>query len=211
MIFTHQSMTITLKQIKTTRMSVRRTHADRFIVHGPKTMPARALKKMVIQDFERLLKLPIPFDYDAYLTHQYGHVFGSYGPWNVRTLKHVLMDEIVRLESEFKTSQSKINLDNLVYEIKPYRSKFGSCHPHRRIIRFNQMLVHYPKPYLKAIYAHEIAHLNEPNHQAGFYHLLKSIHPAYPILQKELKTIHQSFLKGAYDRTSIAHPSIHSL
>ena len=206
MIFEHQDYEIELKQIKTTRLSVRRKSAHRFIVHGPKTMSARALKQMITHDFAALLKLPVPFDYHAYLNRSQGHVFGSWQAWESVDVKALLMQEINRLHAIYEKKQSAIDLSGVTYSVKPYQSKFGSCHPKRKIIRFNQMLVHYPKPFIEAIYAHEITHLNEPNHQASFYQLLTTIYPEYRADQAALKSVHRSFLKGNYDFTSITYP-----
>ncbi len=206
MIFEHQDYTIELKQIKTTRLSVRRKSAHRFIVHGPKTMSLRALKEMITHDFESLLKLPVPFDYQAYLNRPQGHLFGSWQAWESVDVKALLMQEIWRLHALYEKTQSAIDLSEVTYSVKPYQSKFGSCHPNRKIIRFNQMLVHYPKPFIEAIYAHEITHLNEPNHQARFYQLLTKLYPSYRADQAALKSVHRSFLKGSYDFTSITYP-----
>ena len=203
MIFKHQDMTFHIIQIKTTRMTVRRQNAETFSVHGPKSMTQTALKKMIIRDFERFLDLPIPFDYEAYLGRDHVHLFGTWKSHPGDVLKILLMNEIERLEDYYSQSQDLIDLSDLKYECKVYSSKFGSCHPTRRIIRFNQMLVHYPKSCVAYIYAHEIAHLKEANHQAGFYDVLKTIHPTYQRDQKQIKKIHAQFLKGHYDFTSI--------
>lgn len=206
MIFEHQDYRIELKQIKTTRLSVRRKSARRFIVHGPKSMSQRALKQMIMHDFKTLLKLPVPFDYPAYLNRSQGHLFGQWQSWESVDVKALLMQEIERLHTVYATTQSAIDLSGVTYAVKPYQSKFGSCHPKQRIIRLNQMLVHYPKPFIEAIYAHEITHLNEPNHQARFYQLLTTIYPPYRADQAALKSVHRSFLKGSYDFTSITYP-----
>lgn len=206
MIFTHQGYQIELKQIKTSRLSVRRKSPTQFRVHGPKTMSQHALKHMIMHDFESLLKLPIPFDYEAYLSRPEGHIFGAWGPWNPLDLRAMLLQEIHRLDRRYQKSQSSIDLTGVTYMVKPYTSKFGSCHPNKRVIRFNQLLVHYPKPFIEAIFAHEITHLNEPHHQASFYQLLTAIYPSYRPTQAALKTVHKGFLKGAYDYTSITHP-----
>lgn len=206
MIFEHRGYEFELKRIRTTRLSIRRQSDIRFMVHGPKTMAITALKTMIIADFDTLKNLPVPFDYDAYLNRSKGHVFGTWKPWNQTDLKAILLDEIYRLDAFYKSVQSRVNLSGLSYEIKPYRSKFGSCHPSRRIIRFNQMLVHYPKPFIAAIFAHEIAHLEEPNHQAGFYQLLTTLHPTYRTDEAALKSVHRKFLKGAYDHSAITYP-----
>lgn len=206
MIFEYQGHHIELRQIKTSRLSVRRKAATRFIVHGPKTMSHRALKQMIMGDFESLLKLPVPFDYTAYLSRPKGHVFGQWTAWDAGTLNDELMQEIRRLDGKYQRHQSAIDLTGVTYTVKPYQSKFGSCHPKRKIIRFNQMLVHYPKPFIEAIYAHEITHLNEPHHQAPFYQLLTTIYPTYRADQAALKSVHRSFLKGMYDFTSITYP-----
>lgn len=206
MIFEHQGHRIELRQIRTTRLSVRRQTATRFIVHGPQSMSARALKQMVIHDFASLLKLPVPFDYEAYLNRPEGHLFGQWTLWDPATLKDDLMREINRLDALYRMKQSSIDLTGVTYAVKPYQSKFGSCHPKKKIIRLNQLLVHYPKPFIEAIYAHEITHLNEPHHQASFYQLLTAIYPSYRPAQAALKTVHKAFLKGAYDFTSITYP-----
>lgn len=195
--------TIHVKQIKTTRLTVRRQTATEFVVHGPKSMPKNAIETMVQGDFQSLLKLPVPFDYRVYLDRPKIHLFGDIVSAPHTSLKDLLLEEVLQCEAAFKESQSVINLDGLTYNVKYYRSKFGSCHPTRREIRFNQILVHYPKECLSYIYAHEIAHLNEKHHQKSFYALLETIYPNYIAVRKSLKFTHQNMLKGVYDSISI--------
>jgi predicted metal-dependent hydrolase len=161
------------------------------------------MKQFFLTHLKTLIAYPSEFNYQRYLEGDitlfnapFRHTFEHISELN-DYLKERLMTEIKRLEKHYKSHQKWIDLEGLKYEIKFYKSRFGSCHPHQRIIRFNQILAHYDKTYLEYIYVHEIAHLNEQNHQKGFYDLLDQLLPHHQSLSKSLKMFHARFIKDA--------------
>lgn len=115
------------------------------------------------------------------------------GPTLKSFLKMVLLNEVKIIEQDFK-NQTLINLDNITYQTSYLKSKFGSCEVTKKVIKFNMILVHYPRAYLEYIYAHEIAHLKEPNHSKAFYNVLTQLSKEHKALKKALNSHHTAFI-----------------
>jgi len=194
---------ILIKIHKHRSMLIHKKTESTFIIKAHRSFSQKQMKAFFLNHLNALMALPSEFNYERYLegsitlfNKPLNHTFKDKKDLN-RYLKNRLMTEIKRLEAYYKTHQNWIDLDGLSYEIKYYKSRFGSCHPHQRIIRFNQILVHYDIAYLEYIYVHEIAHLNEQNHQKGFYHLLDQLLPDHQSISKSLKSFHATFIKEA--------------
>ncbi|AWB35272.1 M48 family metallopeptidase [Orrella marina] len=56
--------------------------------------------------------------------------------------------------------------------------RWGSCNSQGRI-GLNWRLIHFEKPVIDYVIAHELAHLKELNHSAAFWQTLKAIYPDY--------------------------------
>ncbi len=57
------------------------------------------------------------------------------------------------------------------------RSRWGSYSGKTRTIRLNAVLRRMPKWVLEAVIAHELAHVEHPNHSQEFWHLLREVCP----------------------------------
>ncbi len=113
-------------------------------------------------------------------------------------LKVTLHDEIKTLASHYNPVIKHIDLENITPNIQYMTSKFGSCQPLGKKLSFNLELVHYPKPILDYIYAHEIAHFIHPNHSKAFYDTLNTLCPDHKVKKQTLNTLrkilfHQGF------------------
>lgn len=84
-----------------------------------------------------------------------------------------------------------ISLDDLHIKSGHTKTRFGSCHIKKRVIRLNAHLIHYPRQYLEYVFLHEITHLKVANHSKDFYRLFEQLCPNYKVLRKELKRIYR--------------------
>ncbi len=66
------------------------------------------------------------------------------------------------------------------------RTRFGSCSGKNRIC-FSWRLMAYPQAAIEYVVVHELAHLKEKNHGAGFYRLVSQYMPDYREREKLLK------------------------
>ncbi len=112
-------------------------------------------------------------------------------------LKATLHAEIKTLASHYNPIIKHIDLEHITPNIQYMTSKFGSCQPHGKKLSFNLELIHYPKPILHYIYAHEIAHFIHPNHSRAFYDLLSTLCPDHKLKKHRLNTLRKIlFLQG---------------
>lgn len=197
----HKTYVIKIQRHRHPNMVIHKKTDTEYLIKAHKTISKAKMKHFFLSHLEALDKLPGAFYYDEYLTGDI-FLFGRPYTHSIHDIKNVKNDlktrlskKIYALETKYKTAQSLIDLEGLTYEIKYYKSRFGSCHPTQRIIRFNMILAHYDLKYLEYIYVHEIAHLNEPNHQQGFYQLMDDLLPNHRQLAKALKQTHATFLK----------------
>lgn len=63
--------------------------------------------------------------------------------------------------------------------VQRMRTRWGSCSPGRRTIRLNTDLARKPRECLEYIVVHELAHLSEPTHSAGFVALMDRLIPGW--------------------------------
>lgn len=68
-------------------------------------------------------------------------------------------------------------------------SRWGSCHPARRILTFNLNLVYAPPACVEYVVLHEFTHFLQANHSVLFYKELEKVCPWWKEARKELKEI----------------------
>lgn len=84
---------------------------------------------------------------------------------------------------------NKFDIKERRYQLKFYKSKFGSYHRKLDLISFNIFLATLdPSLFLYVIY-HEYAHTIHFHHQKTFYQLLESLLPNHKIYEKKLKSL----------------------
>ena len=71
-------------------------------------------------------------------------------------------------------------------KISNARCNWGSCTP-RNDILLNWRLVHFPLNILDYVVIHELAHLQERNHSARFWSVVKMYCPEYRELRRSLR------------------------
>lgn len=74
--------------------------------------------------------------------------------------------------------ESQCGLKPTSWRLSNASGRWGSCNSQGRI-GLNWRLIHFEKPVIDYVIAHELAHLKELNHSAAFWQTLKSIYPDY--------------------------------
>jgi predicted metal-dependent hydrolase len=96
------------------------------------------------------------------------------------------------LETQKNDIQARLktfNIQETPYQLKFYKSKFGSYHRKLHLISFNVFLATLePDLFLYVIY-HEYAHTIHFHHQKAFHELLESLLPHHKIYEKKLKSL----------------------
>jgi predicted metal-dependent hydrolase len=68
------------------------------------------------------------------------------------------------------------------------RTRWGSCSL-KSGIRLNWRLIHFPRPVIDYVVAHELAHLREMNHSPRFWSVVEQLYPDYRTARDELKKL----------------------
>lgn len=80
----------------------------------------------------------------------------------------------------------KMDLDFRSISLRQQKTRWGSCSSQKRL-NFNWRLVHYLPKIIDYVIIHELSHLQEMNHSARFWELVKKYDPEYQL--------HRGFLK----------------
>ncbi len=91
------------------------------------------------------------------------------------------------LETKLPEWAKKMNLAYNGYQVRDTVSKYGSCAFKTKMLYFSARLIMLAEREADAIIVHELAHLEQPNHQKPFYDLVKSYIPDYDGIHQELK------------------------
>ena len=78
--------------------------------------------------------------------------------------------------------------------IRAQRTRWGSCST-SGTLSFNYRLIHAPPPVLDYLVAHELAHLDVPNHSRAFWRKVESLCPTYRDHEAYLKHYGSTLLK----------------
>ncbi len=111
-----------------------------------------------------------------------------------RVLTDALNEAVTQLVKRHEGCVRRRSLGSLRFTVRPMKSKFGSCRPDTGRVTLNLELAHYPEPFLEMIFLHEIAHLDYPNHQEGFYGLMDKLSPNHRSLRKQLNRLRHALL-----------------
>lgn len=79
--------------------------------------------------------------------------------------------------------------DGIVIKSQLMKSRFGSCHITKKVIKLNSILGRFDKIYLHSTICHELVHFKIKGHQKDFYRKLSSLDPNYKQTNNELKKI----------------------
>lgn len=127
-------------------------------------------------------------------------------------VKPLIIDNVVYLQESRKIQDFKLLTTNLLYDyavgklkeyhskiynnqnypsliIKQVSTKLGHYHKNKHQIMLSLNLVYNKVELVDYVIVHELVHIQEFNHQAGFYQLLGYVLPNYRTLEKQLKTL----------------------
>lgn len=102
--------------------------------------------------------------------------------WYRGQIRAVLHDLIAKWEPVMNVTVGKVYVQRM-------RTRWGSCNPATRVIRFNTDLAQKPVECLEYILVHEMVHLLEPTHNGRFTSLMDLFLPAWPHLRKRLNAL----------------------
>jgi predicted metal-dependent hydrolase len=109
--------------------------------------------------------------------------------------KDLLLTKIKSLYQELYLDISKhFCIDNIIFKTQLMKSRYGSCIPKKRIIKLNSILARFDEVYIKVILIHELIHLEEHNHQKGFYEYINSWIPNYRSYIKEINSLTRKYV-----------------
>ena len=100
--------------------------------------------------------------------------------WYYRQLEMLISPLINKWESILKVSVRR-------FSIRSMKTRWGSCTPKTRSIRFNLELVKMAPECLEYIVVHEMVHLLEASHNSKFKTLMDRFYPKWRFYRKELR------------------------
>ena len=92
-----------------------------------------------------------------------------------------------------KKWENILNVSVESFFIRSMKTRWGSCSPKSRRIRFNLELAKFSPEILEYVVIHELIHLIEPSHNKKFKTLMKKYCPNWKYLRKELNNL--NFIK----------------
>jgi predicted metal-dependent hydrolase len=107
--------------------------------------------------------------------------------------KQSLLTQWHRLQMEqscqelFQKWISVFNVTDIQVNIKKMRTRWGSCHPHKKRISLNLRLIEKPLACLEYVIVHELVHLFEASHNQRFYALMSQYLPDWQQIKKQLE------------------------
>ena len=84
----------------------------------------------------------------------------------------------------------KVSVEN--FFVRSMKTRWGSCTPKTRRIRFNLELAKASPQSLEYIVVHELLHLLEASHNKRFKALMDLYYPGWKLVKEELKKINTS-------------------
>ena len=92
------------------------------------------------------------------------------------------------LKPRFEYWRNKMGLPPTHFSIRKMHTRWGSCTPKKRTIRFNLALADQSERCIDYIIVHELSHLVHANHGPAFKAMLSFYMPDWQEREKELKT-----------------------
>ena len=102
--------------------------------------------------------------------------------WYHRQLEMVIPPLITKWESILNVSVRR-------FSIRSMKTRWGSCTPKTRSIRFNLELIKKAPECLEYIVVHELVHLLEASHNNKFKTLMDRFYPKWKFYRKELRSL----------------------
>lgn len=79
------------------------------------------------------------------------------------------------------------NLPFPTVKIRCMKTRWGSCHPVKKVITLNSLLIQRPMACIEYVAVHELSHLVQANHSAEFYAVVESVMPDWKTYRKMLR------------------------
>lgn len=110
-------------------------------------------------------------------------------PKTDKNIEKMLKEILLEYTREYvKIFTQKLGIDAKSITIKKSKTKRGSCSYDQNLM-FNLSLIFLPSEKIQYVVAHEVAHLQEKNHQLSFRKLVEKLFPKYKKVRKELKNL----------------------
>jgi hypothetical protein len=103
----------------------------------------------------------------------------------------IMIDKII--EDNREKLIKYFNLNNLSFKTQLMKSRLGSCHLSKKVIKINTLLARVEARFLKLVLFHELSHLKHQNHSKSFHNLLESLYPNHRIEHRELTKLIRKF------------------
>lgn len=199
---------IEYKRIK--RIYIRFKH-DHYLVTAPLFTTKKYIEKLLIESKDSLSKLKTKKPLIKLDLNQ-GSEISLIGKKYIimHGLKELLLDGVIYLKTtDLKSSLNRLSakllenyvkdriiyFHNLMYQdnryptviIKNVKSKLGHYHLAKHQIMIGLGMVYNSNELIDYVIVHELAHIQEFNHQPNFYSLISKILPNYKDLEKTLK------------------------
>ena len=102
--------------------------------------------------------------------------------WYQEQLTSLIAPLIQKWERSLKVSVKK-------FYVRKMKTRWGSCTPRTRCIRFNQELAKTSHECLEYVVVHELVHLLEPSHNSRFKGIMDQFYPNWKLCRKELNKL----------------------
>ncbi len=102
--------------------------------------------------------------------------------WYHRQLEMIIPPLIAKWELILNVTVKRVSIRNM-------KTRWGSCTPKTRSIRFNLELVKRAPECLEYVVVHELVHLLEPSHNNKFKALMNRFYPKWQYYKKELSSL----------------------
>lgn len=93
----------------------------------------------------------------------------------------------VILQEKLPYWSKKTNITYNSVKVRDAKTKYGSCIPKTKALRFSSRLVMLKEEAIDAIIVHELCHIIHPNHSKDFYNLVETYITNYKEIDKYLK------------------------
>ncbi len=97
-----------------------------------------------------------------------------------------------------KKWEKRIGVQVERFFVRRMKTRWGSCNPATRCIRFNTDLAKKPKDCLEYLVVHELAHLLEPTHNPRFVALMDRLMPKWRFYREQLNRLPVSHEEWLY-------------
>ena len=100
-----------------------------------------------------------------------------------------ICDVIIKLCEKVYPHFEKRGVEYPHIKFRKMVSRWGSCHPAKRILTFNTYLMYAPIECVEYVVVHEFTHFLQANHSNKFYEELAAVCPDWKACRKRLKEV----------------------